>query len=960
MKNMKIKTITITVCTILIVTSFASAVNTFGCNENGIETNITIPTDSEKIQPCLTKSTEMRLLVSDRSGLILENTVNRDDIQRESSVQINDETYDKIVLPGYSFTTEVGKPCLPIQVKMIAIPDSVDITLKILNSVYTTLDDYTIAPVPKQAKQETTDGYNINEVFSVDKTCYANDVFYPETIAQIESISYMRDQRVARLIFYPVQYNPVLHELKVYTSIQVHVEYSKAADLEIKDVGPYESMCSDLIVNYDVSKIPVEKQDKNSRTAPGVVSYPSDLSDPTNAADYLIITSDYFYNPAKQDHDAGTLDNTLNELAHWRAEYNGFNVAVINVNDSFIGGNTDTNIKAFIEYAYNHWSAPHMSDNHAGYILLVGDTPFVATHINISNQGAGATDRWYGCFRDDGTGHYVGDDDYGTVDIMIGRFSVDDYNELYTNAEKTIQYEKNPEPGEWQKHALLCEGARDFPQPNGGNNFPQYNFICNTLLKSGWNLSEVFYDEGGTAENVVENINDGRNIVVYCDHGIVGEWCYLNFNVNRIRQLTNARKLPLVYSLACFTGCFQNAADCMGEEFLNNPHGGAVAFFGASRVSSCTSFNFAPYLITSIFLHSQHIVGTIIAEGILQAGYGYSEYNLLGDPALNLSLELTFRADAQGPYTGIINYPVRCTGSATGGVGGVPSCTWSWDFGDGNFSTGQNPQHNYSQAGEYQVVLTVTDSIGNTATNTTTATITEPEPLESFAHGPYSGVIGQLISFSGGAGGGVPPYRYFWTFGDGNMSFGQDPNVQHRYSRAGRYSVSLLVYDSYGINAVDHTTATITEPEPLMAYAHGPYSGIVGQAVSFSGGAVGGVLLYNWSWDFGDGHRSWEQNSTHTYSAIGTYTVTLTVTDSIGETANNTTTVVISLHVVLGDMNIDGVVSWRDIDPFVLAMSDPTGYQNQYHISATLHGDINQDGVVNWRDIEPFVALLTG
>ena len=63
---------------------------------------------------------------------------------------------------------------------------------------------------------------------------------------------------------------------------------------------------------------------------------------------------------------------------------------------------------------------------------------------------------------------------------------------------------------------------------------------------------------------------------------------------------------------------------------------------------------------------------------------------------------------------------------------------------------------------------------------------------------------------------------------------------------------------------------------------------------------------------------------------------------------------------VLGDMNHDGCVNWRDVDPFVLAMSDPAAYQNQYHILPKLHGDINQDGVVNWRDIEPFVALLTG
>ncbi|MEM4258207.1 MAG: NosD domain-containing protein [Candidatus Thermoplasmatota archaeon] len=61
----------------------------------------------------------------------------------------------------------------------------------------------------------------------------------------------------------------------------------------------------------------------------------------------------------------------------------------------------------------------------------------------------------------------------------------------------------------------------------------------------------------------------------------------------------------------------------------------------------------------------------------------------------------------------------------------------------------------------------------------------------------------------------------------------------------------------------------------------------------------------------------------------------------------------------LGDLNLDGMISFGDIDPFVLALSDPYGYQQQYRIKATLHGDINQDGQITFNDIDPFVALLS-
>ena len=61
---------------------------------------------------------------------------------------------------------------------------------------------------------------------------------------------------------------------------------------------------------------------------------------------------------------------------------------------------------------------------------------------------------------------------------------------------------------------------------------------------------------------------------------------------------------------------------------------------------------------------------------------------------------------------------------------------------------------------------------------------------------------------------------------------------------------------------------------------------------------------------------------------------------------------------VVGDMNVDGLVNFGDINPFVLALTNPSLYQQQYHILPSLHGDINQDGQFNFGDINPFVALL--
>jgi len=62
----------------------------------------------------------------------------------------------------------------------------------------------------------------------------------------------------------------------------------------------------------------------------------------------------------------------------------------------------------------------------------------------------------------------------------------------------------------------------------------------------------------------------------------------------------------------------------------------------------------------------------------------------------------------------------------------------------------------------------------------------------------------------------------------------------------------------------------------------------------------------------------------------------------------------------LGDLNCDGVVNNFDIDPFVLAITDPNGYKNTYPFCDIMLADCNEDGVVNNFDIDPFVKLLTG
>jgi PKD repeat protein len=85
---------------------------------------------------------------------------------------------------------------------------------------------------------------------------------------------------------------------------------------------------------------------------------------------------------------------------------------------------------------------------------------------------------------------------------------------------------------------------------------------------------------------------------------------------------------------------------------------------------------------------------------------------------------------------------------------------------------------------------------------------------------------------------------------------------------------------------------------PLTASASGtPSTGNAPLTESFTGSATGGTAPYTYSWDFGDGSAtSTAQNPSHTYSTAGTYTATLTVTDSSSpaKTASSTVTITAS------------------------------------------------------------------
>ena len=62
----------------------------------------------------------------------------------------------------------------------------------------------------------------------------------------------------------------------------------------------------------------------------------------------------------------------------------------------------------------------------------------------------------------------------------------------------------------------------------------------------------------------------------------------------------------------------------------------------------------------------------------------------------------------------------------------------------------------------------------------------------------------------------------------------------------------------------------------------------------------------------------------------------------------------------MGDLNCDGVVNFDDINPFVLALTDPVAYSTTFPDCDIALADCNLDTLIDFNDIACFVALLGG
>lgn len=245
-----------------------------------------------------------------------------------------------------------------------------------------------------------------------------------------------------------------------------------------------------------------------------------------------------------------------------------------------------------------------------------------------------------------------------------------------------------------------------------------------------------------------------------------------------------------------------------------------------------------------------------------------------------------------------------CGGPVSGGVcnSGNVIVSYSWGFGDGAAGSGKTTSHAWSAPGTYTVVLTVTNDGGKSASTSQTVTVAAgAAPTANFVFSPTSPGIGQQIQFNASqstAAAGRTLVQYNWNFGDGETQSGVV--VNKNYNQTGTFSVTLTVQDDAGQTATVSRTVTVTTGNPvavltLVKTAGPPPAGGTISADGSSSFAVSGTIVtYTFSWgDATPDTTGAAPTASHSYAAAGTFTVRLTVTDSLGRIGTITASITV-------------------------------------------------------------------
>ena len=498
------------------------------------------------------------------------------------------ETLSEISFAGLVLPNRYGCPNLPTESRMIAIPQGAKARLTVVSCEKTVVKGVNMAPALRP--QPETEEPDMNYV--KDSKVYATDAPYPQQPFVISETASMRGVDIVTLSVTPFQYNPVTKDLTVYSDIELSLDFEGGNGHFGNDrlrSSYWDPILAAELMNYDqlpVINYEARMQDWLNRDAEG--------------AEYLIVTPN---NNAYVEH--------ANQLRDFRTRQ-GILTKVIRLDE--MGASTTNEIKAWFHNAYNTWEIAPVA------VCLLADH---GTNLTKQIPAETVPHPYSGsCITDN---HYADPTGDNLPDMCFSRLIAQDETELPIFVGKQLQYEQNPvtDPdfyknpitalgwqterwfqicsevagGYWRNQGKTPVRINAIYEGTPGNIWSSNQntpMVVNYFGPNGLNYipetpAELGGWSGGTAQKVVEAINNGAFVLQHRDHGMETGWGEPDFGNSNVSQLTNVGKLPFVMSINCLTGKFNYSSDCLMEAFMrrthNNQNAGAVGVLCPTEVS---------------------------------------------------------------------------------------------------------------------------------------------------------------------------------------------------------------------------------------------------------------------------------------------------------------------------------------------------------------------------------------
>ncbi|MEI7594820.1 MAG: C25 family cysteine peptidase [Bacteroidota bacterium] len=436
---------------------------------------------------------------------------------------------------------KAGAPDLCKLTSSFIIPDGATMNINIDESEYTDFPNTEVAP----SKGNLIRNVNPESVAFYYGASYLKDEFFPGKLAELRNPYTFRDFSGQTAVIYPFQYNPVKKILRVYTKIKISIMASPSKKGIAKSPSKIDKEFSDIYKRH-------------------FLNYSTTRYSPTSEEGNMLIIS------------YGSFMPSMEAFLNWKKQI-GIATEIIDV--STIG-----NAAAIKSYVANYYNTKGLK-----YLLLVGD----AAQVPSSSTTSGDSDNDYG--------YIVGNDHY--PDIFVGRFSAENISDVQTQADRMINYEKNPINSDWLSKGV-CIGSTEGGNGSGDDGevdwLHQRNMRTDLLNFTYSDVKELFdgtqtggSDDAGDPNptSVLNEVNKGTGIILYTGHGSDFSFVTSGFSNTNMTSLTNVEKLPFIFSVACVNGNFVNQT-CFAEGWLRATYNGRpVGAIGALMSTINQSWN---------------------------------------------------------------------------------------------------------------------------------------------------------------------------------------------------------------------------------------------------------------------------------------------------------------------------------------------------------------------------------